>query len=202
MNWEEYEPHLLCVNLSESLIIKLTSFFSGASIEFLHDPANINTLISRSFFDLAILKEGSDTSFVIGNEAMETSVTLPAISAALREPDQLVKEAKEIMESDLSPDWSFFEATFPDDPHVVQLLKSEMKREFAYFEETFLLAFDKKDSKAIRKAIHRVKVVCEQLKLNSFLRAFYFCRLLNDFENSEPIKRRMNHILHALYARL
>ena len=201
MNTKEYNARILCVAIPEALVLAAKSTMHTAEVEYMSGGKDVATTLSEQYYDLVIM-DSENKNIFIKNQSGKKGIPVPVLNAKELSDDRFVSEIEKTIVSGLLPDWSFFEATFPDDPKMLPLLKLEMKKEFLYFEDSILIAFKTKDSRMMHKAIHRVETVCEQLRLYAFLRLFYFLRQTNNFDEVISLEARTRQLVKVIMSDL
>lgn len=195
----KYSPKILCVSLPGPQWIMVRSVLKKADLEHVMSRNDMDSMLAQHYYDLVIMHSGCGESF-IEHEMDNKKFRVPVLNISESHMDRLPDDVEKVLTEEFSPDWSFFETSFPDDEQVMRLLKLEMKREFSHFEENIFTSFKNKDFKNLHKSIHRVQTVCEQLKLYPFLRLFYFCRQIEDFDKAGALEQRMTQML-TLFSR-
>jgi hypothetical protein len=202
---EIYSARVLCVGLPDmSLKVvehALTKTDSVAQISL--DPSDAVQKIAGLYFDVVIIDASSSALCDQLKEITERYASIPILDITeFAGHHQIGAEIDRILIDEIGPNWKFFESAFPDDPNVVSSLRVELKKELEYFGEGFHHAFEKGDKAALRDAIHRIEVVCEQLRLKAFLRLFYYLRKIDIFREAEYLKVHTGKLIANITSRL
>lgn len=202
---ELYSARVLCVGLPDMSLKVVEHALTKAGIvqQISLDPSDAVQKIADLYFDFVIIDASSSAICDQLKTIAERYASIPILDITeFAGHHQIGAEIDKILIDEIGPNWKFFEAAFPDDPNVVASLRVELKKELEYFGEGFQLAFEKADKNALRDAIHRIEVVCEQLRLKALLRLFYYLRKVTAFEEAQYLKVHTRNLIENIASRL
>src|SRR5687767_8465729 len=119
--------YALCVALPDSVLIPVQTLFTNEGIE-VHVAANQEEAVDKMntrYYDVLIfhpLNRGYDVN---AGDGIHRRV--PIFRLVESTDPELLRGLHDILISSLSPDWSYFEQAFPDDPQIIPSLKIELK---------------------------------------------------------------------------